>query len=271
LFTKLTTGSGVVSAAIHEVGEAGLCLENPEVEVTAIPIRRHSAPQVANCQISDISVQDWLSDDESDSEECVSSGLVLDPSQTQTTPLPTTHGLTEATTVNNLIPSPQSAPLDMTNSIASVVYVIRLSPPLGKFDVAKARQLGVTPGPDYKRLQQGESIATLSGLVVQPSDVVAPSPPAPLVLVVSCPDEDALKTLTTNSTIHHHTDASKGCLNLVVHMTPQAIASSSIYINWVATLGDASTTHWIVNEDVCDQRPAFCMATQRHVRIVILV
>jgi ribonuclease Z len=42
----------------------------------------------------------------------------------------------------------------------------------GRFDPEKARALGVTPGPDFGRLQRGESLTLPGGATVQPSDVM---------------------------------------------------------------------------------------------------
>ena len=42
----------------------------------------------------------------------------------------------------------------------------------GRFDVAKARALGVKEGPDFGKLQKGESVAAQDGRVVKPEDVL---------------------------------------------------------------------------------------------------
>lgn len=47
----------------------------------------------------------------------------------------------------------------------------------GRFDVATARRLGVTDGPDCGRLQRGESVTARDGRVVQPSEVLGPPRP----------------------------------------------------------------------------------------------
>jgi ribonuclease Z len=42
----------------------------------------------------------------------------------------------------------------------------------GRFDDAHARELGVTPGPDFGKLQRGEPVTTDNGTTVQPDEVV---------------------------------------------------------------------------------------------------
>ncbi len=56
----------------------------------------------------------------------------------------------------------------------------------GKFDVEKARELGIQPGPLYSQLQSGRSITLDDGRVVHPSQVLGP--PRPGKVVAHCLD-----------------------------------------------------------------------------------
>jgi ribonuclease Z len=47
----------------------------------------------------------------------------------------------------------------------------------GRFNLERARALGVREGPDFGRLQRGESVVAIDGKPVQPSDVMGPSRP----------------------------------------------------------------------------------------------
>jgi ribonuclease Z len=53
-------------------------------------------------------------------------------------------------------------------------YVIEEPPRPGVFDVDRARQLGIPPGPAYGRLQAGESIE-VGGRTLRPEDVLGPA------------------------------------------------------------------------------------------------
>ncbi|MCP3100972.1 ribonuclease Z [Myxococcus sp. K15C18031901] len=47
----------------------------------------------------------------------------------------------------------------------------------GRFHLEKARELGVPPGPDFGKLQRGESVVLADGRTVKPEDVLGPPRP----------------------------------------------------------------------------------------------
>ena len=55
----------------------------------------------------------------------------------------------------------------------------------GRFDPEAARARGVTPGPDFGRLQAGQAVSTADGTVVQPHEVVGPARPGRVLAYVS--------------------------------------------------------------------------------------
>lgn len=58
--------------------------------------------------------------------------------------------------------------------ISAIGYVVDEETRPGRFDVARATALGVPAGPDFRRLQQGETVTTASGAIVRPEDVLGP-------------------------------------------------------------------------------------------------
>ena len=72
---------------------------------------------------------------------------------------------------------------------AAACYICELPDIPGKFLPQKAASLGVPRGPLYGKLVKGEEVTGASGKLVRPEDVMEPSTPGPLVLIVDCPSE----------------------------------------------------------------------------------
>lgn len=70
--------------------------------------------------------------------------------------------------------------------IFALGYRLQEKDKLGKFDVARAKALGLPAGPLYGRLQRGESVTLPDGRVIEPSTVVGP--PRPGQAVAYCLD-----------------------------------------------------------------------------------
>lgn len=56
--------------------------------------------------------------------------------------------------------------------VNAIGYVLQEKERPGRFDLQKARALGVKEGPDFGRLQRGEAVTTPDGRTVQPSEVL---------------------------------------------------------------------------------------------------
>ncbi|KAL5056956.1 hypothetical protein RYX36_028560 [Vicia faba] len=133
---------------------------------------------------------------------------------------------------------PAAKPGDM-----SVVYVCELPEIKGKFDLEKAKALGLRPGPKYRELQLGNSVKSdHQNVMVHPSDVMAPSIPGPIVLVVDCPTESHLEALLSAKSLATYGDQvgnlskSVAC---IIHLTPEFVVSCSNYQKWMKTFGSA--------------------------------
>ncbi|KAI5439796.1 hypothetical protein KIW84_025245 [Lathyrus oleraceus] len=125
----------------------------------------------------------------------------------------------------------------------SVVYVCELPEIKGKFDLEKAKALGLRPGPKYRELQLGNSVKSdHQNVMVHPSDVMGPSIPGPIVLVVDCPTESHLEALLSAKSLATYGDQvgnmskSVAC---VIHLTPEFVVSCSNYQKWMKTFGSA--------------------------------
>lgn len=62
--------------------------------------------------------------------------------------------------------------VQVEHRVNALGYVLREDERPGRFDVQKARALGVAEGPDFGKLQRGEAVQAKDGKLIQPSDVL---------------------------------------------------------------------------------------------------
>jgi len=65
--------------------------------------------------------------------------------------------------------------VQVEHRVNALAYVLEEEQRAGKFHLEKAQTLGVTPGPDFGKLQRGESVVTQGGQTVRPDDVLGPA------------------------------------------------------------------------------------------------
>ncbi|MGA9524905.1 MAG: ribonuclease Z [Myxococcaceae bacterium] len=64
--------------------------------------------------------------------------------------------------------------VQVDHRVGALGYVLQEEERPGRFDVQKARALGVAEGPDFGRLQRGETVKALDGRSVTPEEVLGP-------------------------------------------------------------------------------------------------
>ncbi|XP_015866902.4 tRNase Z TRZ3, mitochondrial [Ziziphus jujuba] len=128
----------------------------------------------------------------------------------------------------------------------SVVYVCELPEIKGKFDPAKAVAFGLKPGPKYRELQLGNSVKSdRQNIMVHPSDVMGPSVPGPVVLLVDCPTESHLRELLSIQCLSSYYADFSGppesakAVTCIIHLSPASVVSSSNYQKWMDRFGAA--------------------------------
>lgn len=129
----------------------------------------------------------------------------------------------------------------------AVIYICELTEIKGKFDPEKAVALGLRRGPKYRELQLGESVMSDSqNVMIHPSDVMGPSVPGPIVLLVDCPTLAHLEELRSAQSLGPYYAAKSGDLihgsktvNCVIHLSPSHVTSTSHYQNWMSRFDEA--------------------------------
>lgn len=76
-----------------------------------------------------------------------------------------------------------------------VSYIVRSNPTRGVFDVARAKALGVMPGPNYSKLTAGQSVQNKDGEWITPDQVVGADRPGQGVAILDVPSIDYLESL----------------------------------------------------------------------------
>lgn len=74
----------------------------------------------------------------------------------------------------------------LTHRVPAFAYRVDQKPRPGRFDVARARQLGIPPGPIYARLKQGVSVTLEDGRIINGASLCGPERPG--ASVVYCTD-----------------------------------------------------------------------------------
>lgn len=77
----------------------------------------------------------------------------------------------------------------------STCYIIQMKSTRGKFQVQKAKQLGVPPGPLFSKLTKGESVQTPDGRTITPDQVLAAPIKGPRVLIIDCPSSEYIESV----------------------------------------------------------------------------
>ncbi|KAJ3700994.1 hypothetical protein LUZ61_004699 [Rhynchospora tenuis] len=122
----------------------------------------------------------------------------------------------------------------------SVVYACELPEVKGKFDPVKAASLGLKPGPKYRELQLGKSVKSDSqDKIVNPSDVLGPSIPGPIVLIVDCPTLDHAHNLFSLTCLNGYYKENGKLVNCIIHLGPTAVTSNAEYQQWMMRFGQA--------------------------------
>ena len=80
-------------------------------------------------------------------------------------------------------------------SQASLSYYVTLHPQRGRFLPNIAKALGVKPGPEFRKLTNGESVTTAEGKIVKPEECMEPQKPGKHILVLDIPDVTYIQPL----------------------------------------------------------------------------
>lgn len=139
-----------------------------------------------------------------------------------------------------------------TTAIAPrVCYACRIADLPGKFNTARAKELGVPQGPAFGKLVNGESVAASDGSLVSPEDVVGPSTPGPLALILDLPSESHVLELYER--FQQLTSETPTC---AVHLVPDEVVRTDSFRRLVHSFG-SKCSNIVVNDSTLARHVPF--------------
>jgi ribonuclease Z len=90
----------------------------------------------------------------------------------------------------NILALPPTKP-----ALESVSYIVRTLPSRGSFDVARAKALGVKPGPDFGKLTSGQSVQNQEGEWITPDQVLGADRPGQGIAILDVPSVDYVQSI----------------------------------------------------------------------------
>ncbi|RUS77424.1 hypothetical protein EGW08_014802 [Elysia chlorotica] len=136
----------------------------------------------------------------------------------------------------------------LSETSVAYAYLCQPKPVMGKINVEKCLDAGITIGPMVGKLQRGETVTLDDGTVVRPEQVldVVDTEKRPF-LVIECPNLGFLSSLYANKRLSSHmSDSGEDSFALVVHMSPAEVFSSEQYQTWMRRF-PSTTKHLVLN------------------------
>ncbi|CAK9882365.1 unnamed protein product [Sphagnum jensenii] len=157
---------------------------------------------------------------------------------------------------------------DKRDDELSVVYVCELPEVKGKFDPSKAEAFFNRPGPHYGLLQAGKSVMGSDGkTMVHPSDVMDPSSPGPIFILVDCPALSYIPALLSAPDLcclqekHPDTGSPLKQVTLMVHISPASVTTDARYQKWMLQFEGAQ--HVLAGHDLLNMASPILQSSAR--------
>lgn len=138
-------------------------------------------------------------------------------------------------------------------ALESISYIVRTHGFRGSFDVKRAKELRVNPGPDYGKLTNGQSVQNADGEIVTPEQVLGPDKPGQGFAMLDVPSVDYLEALVQRDEFNAP-DLMKGIEAFIWTLGPD-VAAHPILTEFINRFGHIK--HVISSADVSPNRISF--------------
>ena len=138
-------------------------------------------------------------------------------------------------------------------ALESISYIVRTHGFRGSFDVQRAKELGVKPGPDYGKLTNGQSVQNADGETVTPEQVLGPDKPGQGFAMLDVPSVDYLEALVQRDEFNAP-NLMKGIEAFIWSLGPD-VAAHPMLTEFINRFGHVK--HIISSADVSPNRISF--------------
>lgn len=117
--------------------------------------------------------------------------------------------------------------------------------------INKCIDFGISPGPDLNLLKQGLNVTKEDGTIVYSKDVVEANEPKTTFIVLECPTEEYLDSITNHPTfLKYQTESTEkeNEVHCIFHFTPEKIFTTQQYQDWIKKF-PSKTEHIILNDE----------------------
>jgi ribonuclease Z len=131
-----------------------------------------------------------------------------------------------------------------------ISYIVRTFPSRGVFDVARAKALGVKPGPNYGKLTAGESVQNEAGEWIKPEQVLGADRPGQGIAILDVPSLEYLEAIVQREELSSP-QVMMG-IGAIIWMLGPGLSAHPVLNDFIAKLKDVQ--HVISSSDVSPNR-----------------
>ncbi|CAG8592768.1 5201_t:CDS:2 [Paraglomus brasilianum] len=189
-----------------------------------------------------------------------------------------THALLESNESSNYLQKPDNLvnerrelysrrlPKSKPNPI-SIAYICKGPDYKGKFNPKSAKALGLKPGPLYAQLADGQSVTAPDGTIVHPHQVLGPSRPGAITIIVDVPSVNYIQSLINSQEFGPYQSGDENFRpRVIIHMVGNGVLEDERYQSWMREFGD-ETEHLITGETCNAQRIMFNSAALSQLKL----
>ncbi|XP_046740756.1 ribonuclease Z, mitochondrial [Diprion similis] len=122
----------------------------------------------------------------------------------------------------------------------AMAYICKFKDRPGTLSLIKCVEQGVPSGPLFGKLKEGKDVTLEDGRIVKSSDVMGPTEPGSVVIVLECPTVDHLESLVENPIFEDYQQSTAEEDNIpfcIVHFTPVEVMADPRYKKWMNAFG----------------------------------